>query len=309
MLMSFFGERENAGSSIAASLHEKAWNITDCAIKGMLLEFSCTPKPGLVDRQNSGANQDMDHVLFCLSSASLCSGFWAFSMLGLGSEDDLSLLKRLREKGIQVERKMFRTTGGVNTQKGLIFLMGLVCAASGSLAGEGLSLEPEKVAEKVASITRGICERELGSFKRGFSESSMTTGERLFRQYGMRGIRGEVEDALPSVIHQGLPELKTCLGSGMSMNDAMVNSLMAIMSVSDDTNVVARSDLKTLKDKIQPMAKEILKLGGMRTEEGRSAVQDMDRQLIESNINPGGSADLLAVTCAMFFLENLEDVQ
>jgi len=283
---------------------DKAWGITDCAVKGMLLELSCTPKPGLVDRQNNGANEDMDYHLFTLSSASICSGFFLFSSMGIKSKDDSILLELLRKEGLKVENKMFRTTGGINTQKGLIFLMGLICAAAGSLAKDGRTPTPSDVSDKVAFITRGICERELSILKSNDPERPLTKGEKLYLCYGMRGIRGEAEDGLPSVISGGLPELHASLESGLSMNDSMVHALLRIISISDDTNVVARSDYGTLKNEVQPMAEEILTLGGMRTEKGKKAIQDMDRYLIGKNINPGGSADLLAVTCAMFYLES-----
>jgi len=282
---------------------EKAWRITDCAIKGMLLELSCTPKPGLVDRWNNGANDDMDYDLFTVSSASLCSGFLSFSKLGVTSGDDRTLLELLRKEGVRVENKMFRVTGGVNTQKGLIFLMGLVCAAAGSLLRESRKPFPSDVSEKVAFITRGICERELSFLDRTDPGRPLTKGEKLYLRYGMRGIRGEAEAGLPAIIFGGLPELHSSLEYGMSMNDSMVNALLRIMSISEDTNVVARTDYDTLKNEIQPMAEYILTLGGMRTEKGRKAIQDMDRYLIEKHINPGGSADLLAVTCAMYHLE------
>lgn len=287
-------------------LLEKAWRITDCAVKGMLLELSCTPKPGLVDRQNNGANDDMDYDLFTLSSASLCSGFFEFSKMGITTRDDGILLEQLRNEGIKVEQKMFRTTGGINTQKGLIFLMGLVCAAAGNLIRDGRPPLPCNVSERIAFITRDICERELSALNSADPGRPLTKGEKLHLRYGMRGIRGEAEDGLPTVVHGGLPELHASLESGMSMNDSMVHALCRIMSISEDTNVVARSDYITLKKEVQPMAEDILRLGGMRTEKGKKAIQDMDRYLIEKNINPGGSADLLAVTCAMFYLESGE---
>ena len=39
-----------------------------CALR---MEAGATPKPGLVDRENSGAHSDMDYPLFLASSAAL----------------------------------------------------------------------------------------------------------------------------------------------------------------------------------------------------------------------------------------------
>ena len=43
------------------------------AVEAILVEVSVTPKPGLVDRNNSGAHKDMDFFTFMKSAASLHS--------------------------------------------------------------------------------------------------------------------------------------------------------------------------------------------------------------------------------------------
>ena len=50
------------------------------AVRGLLYEVSTTPKPGLVDRNNSGSHKDMDFFTFLDSSASLIP--WASSSAG-----------------------------------------------------------------------------------------------------------------------------------------------------------------------------------------------------------------------------------
>ncbi|MHA1366376.1 MAG: triphosphoribosyl-dephospho-CoA synthase, partial [Candidatus Heimdallarchaeota archaeon] len=46
-----------------------AFKIASNITKAILLEVTCTPKPGLVDRKNSGAHRDMDIFTFMISSA------------------------------------------------------------------------------------------------------------------------------------------------------------------------------------------------------------------------------------------------
>ena len=49
--------------------------ISSIAIEAMLHEVAATPKPGLVDRMNSGAHRDMDIFTF-FSSASAIQPFF-----------------------------------------------------------------------------------------------------------------------------------------------------------------------------------------------------------------------------------------
>lgn len=281
-----------------------SWEISEKAIRGMLLEMACTPKPGLVDLTNNGANCDMDFFLFSMSSAAICQDFYRFALLGIESRlPNEEFLKSLRQKGMATEKKMFRATDGVNTQKGLIFILGVICAVAGRMVMKGIQLSANALSEEIRAISSGICDRELFVLANTIPNRNLTKGEELYLKYGVRGIRGEVEDGLPSVVDHGLPEMRAGLSRGLTLNDSMVNALLRIMSVSMDTNVISRSSFSTLKEKVQPMAAEALELGGIETAEGRESILTMDELFISENINPGGSADLLAATVTIHFLE------
>jgi triphosphoribosyl-dephospho-CoA synthetase len=43
--------------------------------------------------------------------------------------------------------------------------------------------------------------------------------------------------------------------------------------------------------------------GGMYTDLGRESIEGLDQKYIQSNISPGGSADLLAVTYFLYAIE------
>ena len=58
------------------------------AVRGLLYEVSTTPKPGLVDRNNSGSHSDMDFFTFLDSSASLIPWFREFFCLGWDHADE-----------------------------------------------------------------------------------------------------------------------------------------------------------------------------------------------------------------------------
>jgi len=291
-----------------SGFHSLAVNIGEAAIKGILLELSCTPKPGLVDRLNNGANLDMNFTTFILSSSAISYGMYQCAQLGIdfsGKAD--ALLPEFRRIGLDMERKMFKATGGINTQKGLIFLEGLVCVSAGSLIRKEQKLTPENICQRIKEITKGIVDRELKTFLNHltYRNRKLTTGERLFLKYGITGVRGEVEEGLPTVRESGLPALQTALKQGLSLNDALVQALISIIAVLEDTNVIARSSPEILSRIVHPMANKAVQLGGMSTTAGRKEIIAMDRYFIKNNINPGGSADLLAVTATLYYLSSL----
>ncbi|MBR0357686.1 MAG: citrate lyase holo-[Clostridia bacterium] len=104
------------------------------AWRAMLSEVSATPKPGLVDRNNSGSHRDMDFFTFVDSAAALAPHFRQMYLAGWDHvlDDPTALFARLRALGQQAEADMFATTHGINTHKGLIFSMGLLSGALGA---------------------------------------------------------------------------------------------------------------------------------------------------------------------------------
>lgn len=279
--------------------------INELAIKALLYEVSTTPKPGLVDRNNSGAHYDMDFFTFMDSVASLGTIFSQCAQKGVNFTGKFKneLLKELRPIGIRGEEKMFAATGGINTHKGLIFSLGVISAAAGLLFQKKKNnlFTADEVCEEVKLIAQGIAQGELANLR---NKTALTHGERNFTRYGVKGIRGEVESGFETVRRAGLPVLKALLSARKeSINDILVQVLLHLMKETEDSNIIARHDMATL-EYVKASAGEVLALGGMFTPEGRRRIHEMDQNFIVRHISPGGSADLLAVTLMMHFLEN-----
>ncbi len=85
------------------------------------------------------------------------------------------------------------------------------------------------------------------------------------------------------------------------MNDAMIDALLLLYTVVEDTNVLGRTGREGLAF-MRAAAGDALALGGMASPEGRNAIKALDSLFIEKNISPGGCADLLALAV---FLELL----
>lgn len=128
----------------------------ECAAgRSLTDEVEATPKPGLVDLNDSGAHKDMDHRTFELSIAAILPFIREMAEIGVqygslegkarlqyGNSTDTENAERLfeaiRPAGIRAEEAMFAATGGVNTHKGIIFSMGLLAAAAGRFFGRYL---------------------------------------------------------------------------------------------------------------------------------------------------------------------------
>lgn len=276
--------------------------ISYLAQKSVLYEVSASPKPGLVDRFNSGAHNDMDYFTFLRSSSAIIDEFRAMAVIGAQIKDYnlKDVLEMIRPIGIKAEKKMFRATYGVNTHKGIIFSIGIICAAAGfAMRKTGKhTVKAETLCDIVKEITSGICEKELTNIE---DKSQLSNGEKLYKKYELKGIRGEAESGFETVLSKGIPIIRENIDK-RNVNDVLVQALLNIMTVSEDTNIVWRHDIDTL-NYVKEYSKIVLDNGGMFSDKGKKSIIDMDKTFIEKNISPGGSADLLAVTIMLSLLE------
>ena len=284
--------------------------ISEIAIKSMLQEVSATPKPGLVDRNNPGAHKDMDFFTFMDSCTSLVFTFYDCASEGyrFANPDYTQLLRKIRPIGIKGEDKMFRTTNDVNTHKGLIFSLGIIAAATALeyKINKTIPMDTYNICEIIEGMTKGIVKKELQSLE---GKASLTYGEKLFKEYGIKGIRGEVESGFPTVRSNGLPIFRKLMEDNKSnINDNLVQVLLHLMAVTEDVNILGRHSIKEL-EYVKSEAKRALSLGGIFTAKGRNKVLSMDKDFIEKNISPGGSADLLAVTLMFYYLETNQSIK
>lgn len=114
--------------------------IAGAATRALLLELSTWPKPGLVSDRDNGSHDDMDAAMLRASALTLTPFFAELARAGQGTRQgtspgtgqDACGMNVLREIGLRAEAAMLRATDGVNTHRGAIFGLGLLCAAAGS---------------------------------------------------------------------------------------------------------------------------------------------------------------------------------
>jgi len=247
----------------------------------------------------------MDYFIFLDSATALINPLIRCTEEGYSSNSPKEIFKKIRQIGQLGERKMFHRTQGVNTHKGTLFLLGICCAAGGKALYSGARFS--SMQRIIQDMTEGLVERELCSRVSELENahpSMLTHGERLFLNHRIEGIRGEVQRGLPTVFNIALGVYKE--NHELSQNSRLVQTLLAIMQVSEDTNVLHRHSFETLKE-VQDRSKKIITLGGMKTAAGIKAIEEMDKDFCIRKIGPGGSADLLGVTVFLSLLEDFMD--
>ncbi|WON78408.1 triphosphoribosyl-dephospho-CoA synthase CitG [Serratia sp. UGAL515B_01] len=262
------------------------------AFRALLVEVNLTPKPGLVDRDNNGAHRDMNIGHFYRSSRAISQ--WLPLFIRQGMVDAIlpadRQLSRLRPLGMACEKAMFRATGGINTHKGSVFSLGLLCSAFGRLHQQQRQVSAQNLCREVAQISSGLVNRELRHNNVG-----QTAGQRLFSKFGLTGARGEAESGFQQVLVGALPLYCQRIADGAGEQVALMDSLLWLMAHNDDTNVASRGGIEGLRW-LQHYAAQLLTQGGSGIAQGIPRLQQFNAACIARNLSPGGSADLLIVT-------------
>lgn len=249
-------------------------------------EARLSPKPGLVDAENSGAHSDMDLSLLLLSAETLLPYFTRFAAQGCADAAVTpdGRLSAIRAEGIEAERAMLAATRGVNTHRGALFLLGTLCYAAGHCAENGLRLLPDTVCRTAGRLCEGVT-RELGA-----------SAGRAYAKYGAKGARGEAEAGFPHAL-LALAESDRATTGDAGEDDAWLLALLCLIATVKDANVLARcggETAKTLRGYAERIAASY-PAGGAGLHE---AIRALDYDCRVWRASPGGAADLLA--CAMF---------
>ena len=200
----------------------------------------------------------------------------------------------LRPLGCEAEGEMLDATGGINTHKGAVFSVGIVCAALGRL-DRSLWAEAARVLAEVSAMTAGLTEKDFAGVT---AENAATVGQKLYIQHGITGVRGQVEAGLPAVLNVGLPVLEAGLAKGYDFDRVGGGALLAILANSTDTNIIARSS----RERQMALTEELKALLAQTPYPDKDALAALDDRFIAENLSPGGSADLLALTWLLHFV-------
>ncbi len=266
---------------------DRAGHLAELAFRGLIAEAELTPKPALVDERGSGAHVDLSLALMKRSAQSLRKSFELMALVSFRRDPSQSLREELGAIGRDAERSMLKITEGVNTHRGAIWALGLLVSAAAS----GFN-------------TPGVVARRAGQLARipdSLAPTPLSHGSKVTRRYHISGARGEAQGGFPHVVSIALPTLYRSRSRGAGENCARLDALLAIITKLDDTCLLHRGGLSAL-DAAQHGAAAVLATGGTSSARGWELLQQLDRDLINRNVSPGGSADLLAATLFLDFL-------
>jgi holo-ACP synthase/triphosphoribosyl-dephospho-CoA synthase len=279
-------------------------DLSAFALKALLHELALSPKPGLVDRFSQGSHSDMDFTTFLNSSAVISVYFRDIAEFGFdfSSRNSKDALPKLRQIGLQMEEDMFRETNGVNTHKGAIFLLGFSLFSVAYLIKKR-NFYYLSFVHLIKELNNDLVEQELG---KNLYPNKKTHGEECFEKFGDKGkgIRGEIQAGLPCVFNHAIPVLTPYFENSKMETDAFVRqgltkALLILIAHNKDSNILYRKGEKVL-EKLQNLALQAFQASG--EEAFQSSYQKLIDYCRETNISPGGSADLLAVSYFIFLV-------
>ncbi len=254
--------------------------IARIAARALRLELETYPKPGLVSHVDAGSHTDMDAGTFRASTAAVAPFFRA--LVGAGAAG--AAMPALRRIGLDAEVAMRAATGGVNTHRGAIFGLGLLCAAAGALP------RPE------AGALGGLVRERYGAAILDGPVLLHAAGARVRRRHGVGGAPAEAAAGFPSVYRVGLQALRRGRAAQPCDEEAArVETCLALIAHVEDTNLLHRGGpdgLAFARDE----AARFIDDGGVAQPDWRRRAEALHRAFIDRRLSPGGSADLLAMT-------------
>jgi triphosphoribosyl-dephospho-CoA synthetase len=271
-----------AKSFIISKCAEKLARVATGALRE---ELDTTPKPGLVDKEDHGAHDDMTYDLMRGSIDAIHPYFEQLAGLGMAHADASieTIFHEARRIGIDAEQAMLAATEGINTHRGAIFSLGLCIVSSALLVARGRALTSEEISKTVSSIAVH------------FERQADSNGGKVHQKYNTKGALDNARDGYRDLFTTVLPAYMEMVANEVDRNTANIRCLLLIMSVLDDSNVYHRKGAEVASI-IKARASELYENYSM------GKLGELNTCFIQNNISPGGSADMLAL---IIFLERI----
>lgn len=256
-----------------------AQRIGRAAITALYDELALAPKPGLVSFVDNGSHHDMDARCFMRSLFALRHYFVRIAMLGAAG----AAFEQLQSAGVQAEARMLQATGGINTHRGAVFTLGLLCAA----AGLGLGRFDAE------GLRTALMDRWGEALRARQHGNAASNGQRAAQRFGLRSVGEEAARGFPVLFEHAVPALARARARGLDDRHARLQTLFEIMQRLDDTNLVHRGGLAGLQF-AQAQAREFLSDGGADRPDALAHAQRIHEAFVARHLSPGGAADVLA---------------
>lgn len=247
--------------------------IAAYAVNALREELFTYPKPGLVSMVDSGSHRDMDANHFMAAIKVLGPFFKQAAEAGSRTAGFAELI----QIGIAAEQAMLNATGGVNTHRGAIFILGLLSAAAGYKLQHGGDL---------GEIVRKLWAEDIRQ-----TVNPGSHGSEMQQRYGCGGAKTEAAAGFPTIYRYGLPVFTHQL----PRNEVRVKCFFAMLPYVDDSTLLRRGGIEG-RDFARDMAWNF----------DYADAERIHRQFVARNLSCGGVADLLAATIFIKSMEGLK---
>ena len=281
--------------------------ISRGAVRALHAELALEPKPGLVSYRDNGSHSDMNASTLFKSLFALRGFFGEVARAGWQTRP----LAELQSLGLLAEARMLKSTGGINTHRGAIFSLGLLCAAGGLLAAQRSIFSAVRVREALLDQwgeslrSRAAQARRSSALCMGQpSDGQLSNGQRVAQRFQLRSAPEEAAEGFPTLFEVALPALQEAIALGMPPRAAKVHCLFATMAALDDTNVAHRGGREAM-DFVKGQATGFIESGSVWQLDWLNQARQIHAEFVERRLSPGGAADMLACACWVREMEGL----
>lgn len=245
----------------------------ELAKEALLTSLNVTPKPGLVDKEGTGAHTDLSYELMKKAIEAVAPHFVTFGQTGLftpeATEEQVSHI--MEEVGKAAMAEMYAATGGVNALKGSIFAIGLFITAYYRLFRQGVTPSADNMPQAIAGLAQHI------------RRAKDTHGAWISESYQVEGALGEAQSGYVKLLAEELWLYRSMEGA-----DREIRIFLHIMSTLKDSCVYYRAGAD-LADDVRTIAAHLY--NNYNPDDVRTACRYFER----CHLSTGGSGDMLAL--------------
>ena len=212
-------------------------------------------------------------------------------------------------KAVEDTRRWTRS----NTNLGIVLLLVPLAKAAllpgGTLRDRVTRVLAETTVEDAAQVYAAIRHAHPGGLGEAAAEDgsenpTVTLREAMALAAERDAIAREYVTNFALTFEVAVPALRAAREDGLAWNDAAVDAYLRLLESVPDTHI-ARKLGRHEAELVSERARQVLRAGGTRSEEGRRALAGLDTELRDprNRRNPGTTADL---TCAAIFVVILE---
>lgn len=292
-VLSAVGLSASTGRRDAVAMRDFCRRLARQAVRSLYQELTLYPKPGLVSLVDNGSHHDMNAATFMRSLFSLRHYFRLIAEAGVAAAS-FTELKRL---GVAAEQRMLLATAGVNTHRGAIFSLGMLCAAMAACHAQGIALSPPAI-RAVLLLRWGEALAQHTDVVAVATDTRLSNGLQVAVQHAVGGAREEAALGFPALFEIALPHMQAALAAGRDWEHAKIDGFFILMAHVSDTNIYHRGGAGGMAV-VRGASHRFLAAGGTGNPHWMALALASHHEFVRLRLSPGGAADLLAACCLL----------